>query len=60
MNVNRMNKKIQHLNAKYNCKKQDINLIIVLANGEQVVAPLCDVDVYQTENGKYGIDLIAG
>ena len=60
MNYRQMVRKITNLSKKYDCKKKDICLIIELADGDSVVATLCDVDVYETPDGKYGIDLIAG
>ena len=60
MNYKQLEKKAKQLDMKYDCKDKDICLIIQLACGESVVATLCDVDVYETDDGKYGLDLIAG
>lgn len=60
MNYKQFEKKAKHLDMKYDCKDNDICLIIVMADGDRVVATLSDVDVYETDDGKYGLDLIAG
>jgi len=59
LNYKDLIKHIKHLDSKYNCLDNEIELLIQIEDGDTVIGTLTDVDVWQNGYENYGLDFIS-